>query len=157
MLTLGNFFLSTFFLLNASYLLSQEAVVSQGDNYSNPNANINFSIGEVVISTVSDGNYYLTQGFHQTNWNFVGLEDLVPTYEVKVYPNPTSEFLYINTKDFNGVSYFFYDSKGKLILQNSLSSTEDAVNVSQLSTGTYYLVLADKNQKLKSFQLIKTF
>ena len=157
MLTLGKFFLSTFFLLNASYLLSQEAVVIQGDNYSNPNANINFSIGEVVISTVSDGNYYLTQGFHQTNWNFVGFEDLVPTYEVKVYPNPSSEFLYINTKDFNGVSYFFYDSMGKLILQNSLSSTEDAVNVSQLSTGTYYLVLADKNQKLKSFQLIKTF
>ena len=48
---------------------AQEVVATQGDTYSNASANIDFTIGEVIIDTGTDGTNDLTQGFHQTNGN----------------------------------------------------------------------------------------
>ncbi len=143
-------------LLTTLSAIAQEVVVTQGDSYSNASANIDFSIGEVIINTGTDGTNDLTQGFHQTNWNFVGLEDHVPDYEANIFPNPTSELLNIKTADFKGVTYSLYDGMGKLVLENKLSSQQTSIQVSHLATGSYSLVLADKNHKLKTFQLIKT-
>jgi hypothetical protein len=66
----------TFVLFSLFATLSvsaQEVVATQGDSYTNARANIDFTLGEVIIATGTDGNNDLTQGFHQTNWNFVGL------------------------------------------------------------------------------------
>jgi hypothetical protein len=52
---------------------AQEVFSSQGEAYSNANGSIDFTIGEVVINTGTDGTNDLTQGFHQTNWNFLGV------------------------------------------------------------------------------------
>ena len=71
---------------------AQEVVSTQGDSYSNASGNIDFTIGEVVINTGTDGSNDLTQGFHQTNWNFLGVEDHSPSYEATIFPNPTSGF-----------------------------------------------------------------
>ena len=86
-----------FSLLTSVCVSAQEVVVTQGDSYTNSNGSIDFTIGEVVINTGSDGSNDLTQGFHQTNWNFVSIEDHVPSYEATIFPNPTSEILTIRT------------------------------------------------------------
>ena len=65
-------------LLLPAVSFGQEVISSQGDSYSNASGSVDFTIGEVVIATGTDGNNDLTQGFHQTNWNFVGLEDHNP-------------------------------------------------------------------------------
>jgi len=72
---------------------SQEVISSQGDSYSNASGSVDFTIGEVVIDTGSDVNNEITQGFHQTNWNFLGLDDHNPSVEVSVYPNPLGKHL----------------------------------------------------------------
>jgi hypothetical protein len=54
-----------FFMQAAFSLTAQEVVSSQGDVYSNANGSIEFTIGEVIINTVANGNTQLTQGFHQ--------------------------------------------------------------------------------------------
>ena len=94
-----------FFLLFTSVLVSaQEVVSTQGDSYTNSSGSIDFTIGEVVINTGSDGSNDLTQGFHQTNWNFVSIEHHVPSYEAIIFPNPTSEILTIRTSMFENVT-----------------------------------------------------
>jgi len=87
--------LLVFSLLSTLAVTAQEVVSTQGDSYSTASANIDFTIGEVVINTGTDGTNDITQGFHQTNWNFVGLEDHAPNYEATIFPNPTSEVLNI--------------------------------------------------------------
>ena len=143
-------------LSSALQITAQEVIATQGDSYSNTNANIDFTIGEVIIDTGSDGNNYITQGFHQSNWNFTGLEDYAPNYEVSIFPNPTSEILNIRTSVFENVTYTLYDAQGKLIIQNILSTEQTPIQVGQLTTGKYSLILSSKNQKLKTFKLIKT-
>ena len=135
---------------------AQEVIATQGDSYSNTSTQIDFTIGEIIINTGTDGTNELTQGFHQTNWNFVGLENHATGYEASIFPNPTSDILNIRTSTFENVTYTLYDTQGKLILQGKLTADQTPIRVGQLATGKYSLILGSKNQKLKTFKLVKT-
>ncbi len=140
-----------FSLLTSVCVSAQEVVATQGDSYTNSSGSIDFTIGEVVINTGSDGSNDLTQGFHQTNWNFVSIEDHVPSYEAIIFPNPTSEILTIRTSSFENVNYTLYDAQGKLVIQDKLSSAQTPIQVSQLAPGAYSLILHNDTQNLKLF------
>jgi len=144
-----------FLLLISEGVSAQEVVATQGDSYTNSSGSIDFTVGEVVINTGTDGATDLTQGFHQTNWNFVSAEDHVRGYEAIIFPNPTSDILNIRTSTFENVTYTLYDALGKLVLQDKLSSTQTPIQVSQLAPGAYSLTLNNDTQNLKTFQLIK--
>ena len=134
---------------------AQEVVSTQGDSYSNASGNIDFTIGEVIIDTGTDGTNDLTQGFHQTNWNFLGVEDFAPDYEVLFFPNPTEDVLNIKTSTFENVTYTLYDAQGKLVMQDKLSAEQTPIQVSQLAPGNYSITLSNGTQELKTFKLIK--
>ena len=100
--------ISIVFLLFVSTLSAQEVISSQGETYSNANGSMDFTVGEVVINTGTNGTNDLTQGFHQTNWNLVGVEDFAPNYEATIFPNPTQDVLNIkSTRGFRHVSIKF--------------------------------------------------
>ena len=145
-----------FSLLSTLAVSAQEVVATQGDTYSNASANIDFTIGEVVIDTGTDGTNDITQGLHQTNWNFVGLEDFAPDYEATIFPTPTSEVLNIRTSTFENVTYTLYDAQGKLVMQDILSAEQTPIQVSQLAPGNYSIILNNETQNLKTFKLVKT-
>ena len=144
-----------FSLLTTINISAQEVVSTQGDSYSNSNGSIDFTVGEVIISTETDGTNDITQGFHQTNWNFVGLDNHVPNYEASIFPNPTEDVLNIRTSMFENVTYTLYDAKGRLVLQNVLLTEQTPIRVSQLAPGSYSLMLNNEKQILKTFKLIK--
>ena len=147
--------LLVFSLLSALAFKAQEVTSTQGDSYSNTSGKIDFTIGEVITNTGTDGINDLTQGFHQTNWNFVSIEDHVPSYEAIIFPNPTSEILTIKTNTFENVNYSLYDAQGKCVIQDKLSSAQTPIQVSHLAPGAYTLTLNNHTQNLKTFQLIK--
>ena len=148
------FLLVTFF--TAFAVSAQEVVSSQGETFSNANGSIDFTVGEVIINTGSNGTNKLTQGFHQTNWNFLGLEDFAPDYEATIFPNPTTDVLNIKTSKFENVGYTLYDAQGKLVMQNILSAEQTPIQVSQLALGNYSLTLKSETKILKTFKLVKT-
>ena len=133
----------------------QEVVSTRGGSYTNSNGSIDFTIGEVIINTGTDGTNDLTQGFHQTNWKFSGIENHTPSYEAVIFPNPTEESLNIKTSTYENVVYTLYDAQGKLVMQNELVEEQTSLQVSHLAPGKYSLVLNNKTEKLKTFKLIK--
>jgi len=135
---------------------AQEVIATQGESYSNASASIDFTVGEVIINTGTDGTNDITQGFHQTNWNFLGMEDYAPNYEATIFPNPSQDVLNIRTSSFENVTYTLYDAQGKLVMQNILSAEQTPIQVSQLAPGKYSLTLNNETQLLKTFELIKT-
>ena len=145
-----------FFVFYSSSLFSQEVVSSQGDSYTNTGGSLDFTIGEVVTFTGSNVENILTQGFHQTNWSFVNIENHVPSYEAIIYPNPAEDFLNIQASLYEDVSYVLYDEMGKLILQGRLLTEKTSLEVSQLATGRYSLILNNSKENLKTFNIIKT-
>jgi hypothetical protein len=151
-----------FSLLYATTVSAQEVVSTQGDSYSNANGSIYFTVGEAIINTGTDGSNDLTQGFHQTNWNFLGVEDNAPNYEASVFPNPTADVLNIKTSTFENVTYTLYDAQGKLVLQSTLDGEVTPVKVNHLTPGAYSLQLtfeegSKSNSKSKTFKLIKSY
>ena len=145
-----------FSLLSTIAVSAQEVLSTQGDSYSNASSNIDFTIGEVIINTGTDGTVDLTQGFHQTNWNFVGMEEYSPGFKASVFPNPTSEVLNIRTSSFENVRYTLYNAQGKLLIQDILSAEQTPIQVGQLAPGSYSIILNNQTQNLKTFKLIKT-
>lgn len=151
-----------FSLLYATTISAQEVVSTQGDSYSNANGSIDFTVGESIINTGTDGTNDLTQGFHQTNWNFLGVEDNAPNYEASIFPNPTSDVLNIKTSSFENVTYTLYDAQGKLVLQSILAAEVTPIQVSHLAPGAYSLQLTFEEgkksaSKSKTFKLIKSY
>jgi len=135
---------------------TQEVISSQGDSYSYSTGGLDFTIGEVVTSTVSNGEKTLTQGFHQTNWSFVSIENHFTNYEAIIFPNPTDDFLNIQSISFENVNYSLFDEMGKLVLNGTLYSEKTSLDVSKFQTGSYSLILNRFENKLKTFNIIKT-
>jgi hypothetical protein len=148
--------LSFFLVFTPFTCFAQQVISSQGDSYADSSAAIDFTIGEVVTFTGTSSENNLTQGFHQTNWGFVSIEDHLPSYQAIIYPNPTEDFLNIKASLYEDVNYALYDEMGKLILQGRLLSKQTAFEVSPLATGRYSLVLSNSKENLKTFNIIKT-
>jgi len=137
-------------------VLSQEVISTQGDSYSNASGSIDFTIGEVITATETNDVGVITQGFHQTNLNVLGVDDHFPSYEAIIFPNPTEDILNIRTSTFEDVTYTLYDTQGKLVMQNKLLAEQTPIQLVHLAAGGYSLVLNNSTQKLKTFRLIKT-
>jgi|SRR5690554_5274682 len=141
----------------SSCLFGQEVISSQGETYTNSNASIDFTIGEVVSNTATDGSYDLTQGFHQTNWKFLGVDNHIQNFDAIVYPNPMGNDLFIQTENFEQMAYILYDATGRVVSENQLDNSKTGIDVSNLAPSTYSLVLINENkEKIKTFKLIKT-
>lgn len=136
--------------------ISQEVVSTQGDSYTKTNGSIDFTIGEVIANTASSNENTLTQGFHQTNWMFLSVENHQIDYEATVYPNPMSSVLNIQSSAHENVSYTVNDARGRIVSKGNLQTIVTEVDVSLFAPGSYSLVLFDeKHLKLKTFKLIK--
>lgn len=144
-----------FSLLTTCSLVAQEVVATQGDSYSSGSGSVDFTIGEVVINTGTDGTNDITQGFHQTNWHFLGVDEHSAAFEINIYPNPTSELMYIKTIEFKNAVFVLYDVNGKLVLNGLLDSELTEIKVATLLPGEYFLSILRGEQKLKTFNLLK--
>lgn len=134
---------------------SQEVISSQGDSYTNSSGSLDFTIGEAVTFTGSDGTNDLTQGFHQSNWSFVGVDDQLPEIIISVFPNPMEETLVISTEEFDNVNYKMIDASGRIVRENKLTETNTNISVGELSPGNYQIVLFENERQTKTFKLIK--
>lgn len=64
---------------------------------------------------------------------------------VKIYPNPVSDVLKINS-DTNFTEYEILDASGKIVSKHKLTSNE--ININQLSSGNYFIKLKDKENTI---------
>jgi hypothetical protein len=81
------------------------------------------------------------------------LEDYTSSIVVKVYPNPFSDFIQIETEDENVIATLF-DMQGREISQEIFSNTTK-ISTHELPTGVYVLKLQTNNSNI-SKQMIKT-
>lgn len=144
-----------FFILSV-ILNAQEVISVQGDSYDNGTNRLDYTIGETVIETVSNGTNEMTQGFHQTFLTVTNIEDLAVDFLVNVFPNPTAKFITLTVEKYEDLTLYFYDVTGKLLKQAVLTQRETHLNVSEFPKGNYLLTLTHEgNKKLKTFKLIK--
>lgn len=143
-------FLTLLFSL-AGFAQEQNVVSSSGGQYFFSTGSMTWTVGEVIINTVESPDNKLTQGFNQTNINIVGITEYIHKIKISVFPNPTTDF--INIESTKKTTLKIYDLSQKLILEKALNKKEK-VDLSQLSSGTYFLAFYKNNKRVKTVKII---
>lgn len=89
-------------------------------------------------------------------FNPIGIINCTEELEVLVYPNPTSDILYIKAENTNSFyTATLYNADGKLIFTESLSSNQvNAINISDIASGVYSLLILNKDTNSRTIKRI---
>jgi len=111
--------------------ISPQVIASAGTHYTGSNAQLSWTIGEPVITTVSNGSNTITQGFHQTLLDIVSVEEQnTAGVNVNVFPNPTQDRVNINlVNNLKDLQMDLFDMTGKLLQARRIGAAENNVQV----------------------------
>lgn len=79
----------------------------------------------------------------ETIKNILNTPDFEQEGTLQIYPNPTSEVLYVENNRFPNLVFKMVDVSGKKILEGSLNNTYNTIEVYKLNKGIYFLNLVD--------------
>lgn len=146
-------FLTLFLLLSFSLVKGQELVGSAGESFVNATYSMDWSVGEVATSTYTAGNFTLSEGLHQ---NFITVEavDQVAEFGISVYPNPTSDFININSSEIENFDVLIVDVNGRSIINQNVAGNQTQIDFSNFANGIYILSI-NKNNQVETYKLIK--
>ena len=136
----------------------QEVVSSSGGYFQGNETSISFTVGEPVVKTLQSETMMLTQGFQQARLIVTEVNDFGGrTYEIKAYPNPTTDFVHVSTnKELPTTSYYrLSDINGSLIDEKSVDGLTTEVSFQQLIPAVYFISIINHNQVIKIFKIIK--
>ena len=156
------YFILAFLLLGfSSYAqptISKQVIGPGGQTFENGNNKLSYTVGEVAVGAMTDeeGTYQLGNGYYPSlNLSTLNTETPELQLQVKVFPNPATEVIYVNhpTEQFFEVA--ITDVSGKQILQ-TLHQKEQPLNIQTLTTGTYFITVTTKESKqTNTYKIIK--
>ena len=152
--------LSASFIFVCSYgqTISKQVIGTAGATFENVNNKLSYTAGELAVGAMTDedGTYQLGNGYYPSlNLSTLSSETPELQLQVKVFPNPTKEVIYIThpTEQFFDVR--ITDISGKQILQTAYQK-QQALSVQRLTTGTYFITVTTKQSKqTNTYKIIK--
>lgn len=144
-------------VMSISVSFGQEVIGSAGTVGTNGTEKIQWTIGETVISTITNGTNTATQGFHQTQLEVTSIEDVAVEYDINVYPNPTNGLLQVDISDLNeDLNLQLYDAAGKLVSQKAFLKGQNSqiIDFTAVERGSYYLRVVGKESN-QTISIIK--
>jgi len=136
--------------------LSPQVIASSGTVFSNASARLEFTIGEVATHSISTGGTTLTQGFHQPEIHFTSIEDYSSDFIFTLYPNPTEQFVTVESSKESMMQVHVYDALGKAILTSPVFGQKTTIDLQTLAAGSYILrVTTEEGKHLHSYTVIK--
>jgi len=136
--------------------LSPQVIASSGTTFSSASSKLEFTIGEVVTTTLTTSGNTLTQGFHQPEIQFASLEGYNSGYTFTLYPNPTEQFVTVESTKEDNIQLHVYDISGQSIMVTSIFQQKVTVDLQSLAAGSYILRITNKDGlPLHSYTVIK--
>lgn len=145
-----------FYQLSAQVTIERQLIGTTGGSFVSGTIDMNFSVGEAVVTTETSGSIILTQGFQQADENAVGLNELTEGFGINLYPNPFTSTVIVEFTDDsskNGeLSFKVYDNQGKLVYQqdeelNNGYGNKIQLDLTHLVTGHYIVFITDASGK----------
>jgi hypothetical protein len=145
--------------LTINQINAQESVSSSGGNSSGSSGNVSYSVGQIFYTTVNGTTAYLSQGVEQPLeiQTVLGLDNFNVSLELSVYPNPTTDIIYLKVKEssFESLQYQLFDINGRLIENNKISENSTIIQMDTYPEAIYLLKVIDNNKEVKTFKIIK--
>lgn len=136
-------------------LYAQQAITSTGGSKSNSNGTIEFSVGEVAISSYSNPYGSIHEGVIQNHLLVTDKIIQIADLHISVYPNPVVSFLKIKLPDSQKYVFQLYSSSGELIQKNVCNQNQE-IDFQNLSQGLYNLqILNTDTRQYNSYSIVK--
>ena len=141
-------------------VMAQESINTTGGNSSSNEGSVSFSIGQVVYSTTAGSNGSAAEGIQQSFEISVvsKIEEAKGIYlTISVYPNPATDYLILEVKDFEllAMTFQLFDMQGKLLQTQKITSHQTSIVMSNLAPGIYFVKVMQENKEVKTFKIIK--
>ena len=154
------FTLSSLLLFCIMSLQSQENITISGGDATGSGGTAAYSVGQIVYTTNTGADGSVSQGVQQPYEISIvdGIEQADGiNLELKVYPNPTNDFLNLIVEDFNNetLSYQLYDINGQIIKRGKILGIETTIMMEFQVPGNYLLIVFDDQKVVKTFKIIK--
>ncbi len=116
--------------------------------------------GVYSLAIDNSNNLWIGSGFGLAVYKEGGVTLAVPTIhdkaqeQVKIYPNPTSDFITI-LQEFQNSKVAIYNVSGSLISQQEMTSRNNVIDVQNLKNGMYFIKITNDRGKSISKKIIK--
>ncbi len=118
----------------AAQTIDKFSIDSGGDNVASGDLKLLFTIGEVNVQELSNGNISVSAGFITSPFSTLSLDDEV-LHNLTIYPNPAISSIFISSSlELQKVE--LYNILGKKVVE-TIQTTQ--LDVSQLASGLYML------------------
>lgn len=141
-------------------LQAQENVISAGGNSSGNGGSVSYTVGQVMYKTYSSTAGSAAEGVQQP-YEISVITAIDETQginlSVSAFPNPTSNNMTLEIKDFelSALSFLLYDMHGKLFQEEKIIGNQTSILMSNLAPGTYLMKVLQSEKEVKTFKIIK--
>ena len=149
-----------FFLLTTvtgySQSISKQVVGTSGKTLANSNLKLSYTVGEPVVGQMTAGGNQLGNGYYPAlNLQALSVEDNVLDVQLKVYPNPTSQSLYVTHPEMSSFGITIVDLNGKQLYSGTINKDEP-LDVSKFTQGMYMVTVENTTTyKKNTYKIIK--
>jgi hypothetical protein len=128
------------------------------------NFEMDYTVGEVMVTTISNVNNTLTQGFQQPfKLAWVSVQDYSENpAQVILYPNPVVDQLNLSIQNAKTGEYrvMVFDVLGQLLIDQTVSAGFDGaaqlnLNFRSYATGNYYVRIVHEKKIIETGKIIK--
>lgn len=152
------------FIFSFSLASAQETISTAGGNASGKGGTASYSVGQLMYQTHVATSGSVAQGVQQAYEISIvtGIEQTDINLTISVYPNPTTDYLTLEVKNFelSALSFHLYDMSGKLLQNEKITGNQTSIVMSNLVPAIYFVKVVNmqgavSQQEVKTFKIIK--
>lgn len=136
--------------------ISRQVIGAAGKTQTSSNLKLSWSAGEPVVGLMTAGGNQLGNGYYPAkDVQALSLEDNTMDIQLRLYPNPTTQSLYVTHPEFSSFGVQIADLNGKQLYAGSIKKDEP-LDVSSYPQGLYLVIIENTTTHQKNtYKIIK--
>ena len=128
---------------------AQESLNTTGNNDSNNNGSVSYSVGQITYQTNTGTNGSVIEGVQQP-YKISVVTDIEEAKNINLsiaaYPNPTTNYLTLEVKNFelSNLNFQLLDIRGKLLQKKKITDSQTKIIMNNLVPATYFVKIIQK-------------
>lgn len=140
-------------------LPAQVSMAGSGGDATGPGGKVSFTVGQIDYVSSGGGGATVAQGVQQPYEIFSSSVEDIKGIELSasVMPNPVEDVLTltVDEKSHQNLRWSLFDMQGRQIGDNAITAAVTTFEMSELSSGIYFLKISENQKEIKSFKIIK--
>ena len=135
--------------------------ITPGGEASGSSGQVSYTVGQVSCETKISTDGSVSEGVQQPFEIFVVSKEEAKDIDLSIasFPNPVENQLKLsiikNSSPLLDISYRLMDLSGKIVEKKQINAPETLIDMSDLSSGVYFLEVFKQNIQVKVFKIIK--